>query len=243
MGDKWKIKGLKNHQEIFKEDNMIKDKLQNGSVVTVNIPRGETRFTTYGVDLKTAMANFQKEMPEGFLARDYVRENNGKLECKVDWGNGPEWVSGDVITQVRGQNNPLYMFTPVAKEVIESPDWAKASVTNTGEMYKPAQFGVKTVEFTGENTDTILNEFGKNNADKRYGTYVDSRNGELYVCSIEKSEGQPLKVGQVLLEGGDKHELYTNREKDFLKKNPEELNVEQTEKDKTDLERHDDPVE
>ena len=201
----------------------INEQLKLGNIITVNIPQGETRFTTNGVDFEEALKNFQSEMPNGVNASDYVRLNeDGKPECKVDWGNGPEWVSGDVITQIRGQE-PLYMFSPIAKKVIDSSDWATVENGQAGEMYKPAQTEIKAVEYTKDNLKEILREFGIGNAIEHAGTYVTlDENAEPVVCSLEKNrEGQPLGVGTVLLEGGANHELYTNREKDFLKKSPE----------------------
>ncbi len=200
----------------------LKEKLQNGELLKVDIPRGETRYTTNGVSFKDALDNFQKEMPDGLNASDYVRNNDGKLECKVDWGNGPEWVSGDVITQVRGQENPLYMFTPIDRSVIDSPDWANVKNGEKGEMFKPEQNGVKAIEFNGKNQDTILKEFGIEKASEHSGTYVKKDSWDkLEVCSLEKPDGQPLKEGQVLLEGGANKELYANTEKVFLKKGPD----------------------
>lgn len=206
-----------------------KEALESGEIYSYDIPEGESRYTTNGVDLDTALENFQKEMPEGYNASDYVRQGeDGKFECKVDWGYGPEWVSGDVITQVRGQENPLYMFTPVDKSVINSPDWSFKNEAS-GEMYKPAQYNIKAVEFNGNNKETILSAFGEQNKDEHAGTYVKEDNGELLVCSLENPNGQLLYVGGVLLEGGSQKELYTNIEKNFLKKEPEVSN------DKLDL--------
>lgn len=211
-------------ERIKVEPHTLNQAINYGFIHKYNIPEGETRYTTNGVDLATALENFQTEMPEGYDASDYVREGeDGKLECLVDWGNGPEWVAGDVITQVRGAENPLAMFTPVDKSVIDSPDWAFRN-SSKGEMYKPAMKGIEAVKFTGRNSLEILNEFGIDKKDKRAGTYVAEVNGELRVFSLEaQDEGQLLKKGDILLEGGVQHELYTNSEKTFTKKNPEFL--------------------
>ena len=199
-----------------------KDRLDSGIVSFYDIPEGETRYTTNGVDLEIALENFQKEMPDGYDASDYVRQGeDGKLECQVDWGNGPEWVSGDIITQVRGQENPLYMFTPVDKIVIDSPDWDFKN-EQSGEMYKPKMEGIQAVKYNGENANVILDKFGIDHKDEHGGTYVvENTDGELRVYSLERQDdGQPLEVGKVLLEGGSQHELYTNTEKNFMKKEP-----------------------
>ena len=232
-----------------------KEFLQTGKVGVFDIPEGETRYTSRGLTYDEAIANFQKEMPEGYDARDYVRINaDGKWECKVDWGSGPEWVAGDVITQIRGATDPLYMFTPIAAKVIESPDWAERQDGQKGEMYKPEMKDIQAVEYNGENRKEILAHFGEHHKQERAGTYVirETESGELLVCSLEKGGGehemtpagtvienredselvlverQPLQIGQVLREGGQWHELYTNREKDFVKTKAV-LNEEKTE--------------
>ena len=232
-----------------------KEFLQTGRIGVFDIPEGETRYTTRGLTYEEAIENFQREMPDGYDARDYVRINkDGKWECKVDWGSGPEWVAGDVITQIRGQSEPLYMFTPIAAKVIESPDWAERQGGAKGEMYKPEMKDIQAVEYNGENKTEILAHFGEDHKQERAGTYVirETKDGELLVCSLEKGGGehdmtpvgtvvegrdeselvlverQPLQVGQVLREGGQWHELYTNREKDFIKTKAV-LNEEKTE--------------
>lgn len=183
----------------------------------IDVPEGETRFTTKDVLFEEAIKNFATIFP---MAKDYVRQNGGKLECLVDWGNGPEWVEGDVITQLRGVDNPLYMFTPIDLSVIESPEWAVKNPA-IGEMYKPAAFGIKVMPFTAKTA--IPEEFAKSNAQNHHGTYVFMYSGEPRVMDLEsikmgKMEGSPL-VGKILIEGVFHHELYAITAKVFDKKN------------------------
>ena len=188
-------------------------------VLAINVPEGESRYTTYGVSFTTAINNFKKFCPE---AEQYVKQNNDKLECLVDWGNGPEWIQGDVITQLRGVDNYLYMFTPVDINVIESPEWAVKDA-KTGEMYKPAAKNIYAVSF--EQDHNYTNDFGYKNKDQHYGTYVFMYNNEPRVMDLEsikmgRVEGSPL-VGKILIEGAIHHELYAITAKVFNKKNAE----------------------
>lgn len=183
----------------------------------VDVPEGEIRFTTNGIPVEKAIKNFETIFPK---SKDYVRQNGDKLKCLVDWGNGPEWVRGDVITQLRGVDNPLYMFTPIDRSIIESPEWAVKNPA-TGEMYKPAAFGIKVMPFTAETA--IPEEFTQENARSHYGTYVFMYNGEPRVMDLEsikmgKVEGSPL-VGKILIEGAFHRELYAITAKVFDKKN------------------------
>lgn len=191
--------------------------LSNNQPTIVNVPAGEVRFTTKGVTFEEAIKNFETIFSG---SKDYVRKNGNKLECLVDWGNGPEWVEGDVITQLRGVDNPLYMFTPIDKSVIESPEWAMLNPA-TGTMCKPAAFDIKVMPFTAETA--IPEEFSQANAKSHHGTYVFMCNGEPRVMDLEsikmgRGEGSPL-VGKILIEGAFHSELYAITAKVFDKKN------------------------
>lgn len=190
--------------------------LENGKIYTVDVPEGETRFTTRGITIDEAIKNFEKIFAD---SAKYVRQINGKLQCLVDWGNGPEWIDGDVITQLRGVDNPLYMFTPIDKSVIESPEWAVRNA-ETGEMYKPAARDIKVCLFAADTK--IPYEFSYENREAHKGTYVFIHDGELRVMDLESLKmnnvtGSPL-VGKILIEGARKHELYAITAKVFDKK-------------------------